>query len=132
MKKLSKQQKVILEYLFSLREGEDRIWGVPWYPSKAVPPDFDYTKSVSASFSRSIRRLEERGLVIRNNQKSGASLEGRARESKEIPFETVKRNSYGDVILDEKQRAILTKARTINLKLTDLGAEVAKRLSKEF
>jgi hypothetical protein len=133
-KKLSKQQKVILEFLYRLtKEGfADKIWGVPWYPSKAVPSDFKYTKSSSASFSRSIRRLEERGLVIRNNDRSGASLEGRVRESKEIPFETIKRDYNGDVILDKNRRAIVTKARTTKLKLTELGVEVAKRLSLEI
>ena len=130
-KKLSKQQKIILEFLFRLtKEGfEYKIWGVPWYPSKAVPPEFKYTKSTSASFSRSIRRLEERGLVIRNNQRSGVSLEGHVRESKDIPFETIKRDYNGNVILDDNRRAIVTKARTINLKLTELGIEVSKRLS---
>ena len=130
--KLSQQQKVILDYLLKIRKGLDeyraRSDGIPWYPSKAVPENFHYTRSVSASFSRSIQRLEERGLVVRDNHRSGADF-GLRRSDPSQHFQNFKVDYWGDAILEANGEPIPVNARTTRLQLTDLGIEIAKRLS---
>jgi hypothetical protein len=85
-----------------------RIWGVPL---KWLRGTKQYrTAADSAAFSRSIRRLEARGLVLRNNSNTGV-LSGpsqrRARRSIEEPI-----------------------ARADHLLLTDMGRQVAETVKK--
>jgi hypothetical protein len=68
-----------------------QFWGVEWYPSRWLDP---WTPAGSAVVSRTLRRLEQRGLVERKNERSGQST------------------------------------RTTNVRLTDRGREVTKRLTK--
>lgn len=45
---------------------ELRCWGVPWQPSRGAG---NWTATDRAVVSRSLRRLEQRGLVLRQNPK---------------------------------------------------------------
>jgi hypothetical protein len=74
--------------------------GVSWRPSKGAQ---EWTRSNAAAVSRSIRRLEERGLVRRGGSD---------------------RSSAG------KPRA--PRSRTTRLKLTELGREAAQQLTLEM
>ena len=48
------------------------VWGVPHRPSKPFVRDgYEWTRSMAASLSRSLRRLEARGLLERGNEISG-------------------------------------------------------------
>jgi DNA-binding MarR family transcriptional regulator len=54
-----------------------------------VPKKLDGTTADSAAFSRLVRRLEARGLVLRNNARNGVASgpsQGRARRSLEEPI----------------------------------------------
>jgi hypothetical protein len=112
--KLSRDQRCILEDLLAYyRNHEDagdgntaqvRIWGVPlkWLRGS----NQYHTAADSAAFSRSVRRLEARGLVLRNNARNGV-LSGpsrrRARRSIDEPI-----------------------SRADHLLLTDMGRQVAE------
>lgn len=116
--KLSSQQKSILmiwEFWMQLeQELEDDDfdnsdiyrWGLWWWPSKFYEKSGekpkDWTASDRADFSRSLKRLENRGLIIRNNHKNAP------RASIETP--PPKRTTY--------------------VKLTELGRKVATWLMK--
>ena len=75
---LSWAQRDILVYLWEETQryeahgdrGRDqaRGWGIPWRPSRIYR---DLTRSDRAAISRSIRRMEERGLLYRLNDWSG-------------------------------------------------------------
>jgi DNA-binding MarR family transcriptional regulator len=41
------------------------VWGVPWRSTRSATP------AVRAAVSRALKRLEQRGLVVRSNQVSG-------------------------------------------------------------
>lgn len=114
-KKLSWQQKRILKYLVEYMEwideygtefgrGEARNWGVPWKPGKW---NETWENTHAASYSRALRRLEKRGLVLRNNDISGRPDTGEARRSMDDPHN-----------------------RTVRVLITDAGWEVGKRLTK--
>jgi hypothetical protein len=104
--RLSQLQKVILGIVWDetvrletdlTARGQHRLlarvqyWGVEWHPGRYMD---DWTPADRAVFSRSLRRLEQRGLVERKNERTGEST------------------------------------RTTNVRLTDRGREVAKRLTK--
>lgn len=115
-RKLSKLQKWILSYLWEMttdieENGNDsaktdlRVWGVKWYPSTLHKT---WIASDRVGTSRALRRLEERRLVIRNNDIKGVPGEGGCRMSLDQP--APKRTNY--------------------VKLTPEGRETAKRLTK--
>ena len=104
--RLSQLQKVLLEVVWDETRrlettlearGEQgllarvRCWGVEWYPSRWLDGS---TPADRAVVSRALRRLEQRGLVERKNQRTGKP------------------------------------GRTTNVRLTDRGREIAKRLTK--
>lgn len=107
-RKLSDVQESILLYVYHIdAQLTMPWWGVNWQPKKACGLD-EWTRSDAASFSRSVRRLEERGLLFRDNGVSGVpALNGNRRTSIEEPPPT----------------------RANVLKLTDAGREMAKRLT---
>lgn len=71
---LSDQQR---DVLCAILEGYDRMadagevepWGVPWHSR-------GHTAAERASRSRTLRQLEERGLVVRQNRVSGPYRQG--------------------------------------------------------
>jgi len=80
--KLSRQQKRLLitslaywEYIEAngndLAKLELEFWGIPWHPAKRQD---NWTRADSVIISRSLRRLEHRGLVERKNNISGSRL----------------------------------------------------------
>jgi hypothetical protein len=75
-------------------------WGVWWRIGDSTPAE-------RAAFSRALKRLEERGLVLRQNRVAGAPGSGGLRDS-----------------------AAQLHIRTTNVQLTDMGREVAKRLTE--
>jgi DNA-binding MarR family transcriptional regulator len=100
MSKLSRLQREILKWLLNETEyteanGNDYArnelchWGVKWNPGRW---HYDWTRSDSASWSRTLQRLEIRGLILRTNQCSRGK-------------------------------------RATHIKLTEVGREVAKRLT---
>ena len=104
--RLSQLQKVLLEAVWDETcrlettleaRGEQgllarvRYWGVEWYPSRWLDDSMPADRAV---VSRALRRLEQRGLVERKNQRTGKS------------------------------------GRTTNVRLTNWGLEIAKRLTK--
>lgn len=114
VRKLSKRQKSLLLYLWKyyleLKEHERRpgfpsylkltdIWGIPWRVGGSP--------AAHSAISRSIRRLEERGLVLRQNRASGSPGRGNPRITKDdsIPL------------------------RSTHILLLPLGQEAAKRLT---
>jgi hypothetical protein len=87
------QRRILADLLVYYRNREEaggnsvaqvRIWGVPLKWLRGTKRD--RTAADSAAFSRSIRRLEARGLVLRNNSRNGVASgpsQGRARRSLE-------------------------------------------------
>ncbi len=118
-RKLSDLQKFILqtlEYLMQILtekiEAKDfyntdvRNFGLVWSPAvweKSGEPSKEWTPSKRADFSRSLRRLENRGLVIRNNCKNELQMCQKTSASK----------------------------RTTHVRLTELGRKVARWLINE-
>jgi hypothetical protein len=107
------QRRILADLLVYYRNREEaggnsaaqvRIWGVPLKWLRGTKRD--RTAADSAAFSRSIRRLEARGLMLRNNSANGV-LSGpsrcRARRSIDEPI-----------------------ARADHLLLTDMGRQVAE------
>lgn len=118
MCKMSWSQRSILCWILEVTEwreqnGNDHnkrrleFWGVHWQPSRGQQR---WTRSDSAAVSRSLRRLEARGLVIRDNAISGSPSADGSRKS-----------------LDE-----LPPKRACNVKLTELGRVVAKTVNKKY
>ena len=93
--KLSQHQRVILMSVYSLDQklrprytdpsmpavirAELDVWGVEWWPSTWWP------NVKPASVSRSLRELEARGLLLRQNQHSGSPGQGYARTRADEP-----------------------------------------------
>jgi hypothetical protein len=104
--KLSRAQRVLLRDLLRYSQGEESILvPVRWLRGSRQ----GWSSAESASFSRSLRRLEGRGLIIRTNQSTGiradASLGGgRVRTCLDEPYDN----------------------RTDHIILTDLGRQVAE------
>jgi DNA-binding MarR family transcriptional regulator len=80
VRKLSSRQMWLLALLLDLTETLSkesghkfyRVWGLPWHPGKWHRWTLEWghrewTLSDRAAFSRTLRRLEKRGLVIRDN-----------------------------------------------------------------
>lgn len=94
---LSSLQHCILSYLLDYTEWIEEnqlestlFWrrdGVPWQPSKLFKNESgEYTPAMRAAISKSVCRLEERGLVMRQNVMSGVpGLGGKVRKSQEDP-----------------------------------------------
>lgn len=108
--KLSQYQKRILQWVLEQTEwyetngneflrGEVAHWGVSWHDGVRR------TNAENASLSRSLCRLEERGLVQRRNHVSG--------------------DPHGTIGWDGHERH----TRTTHVRLTKVGREVAKRLT---
>ncbi len=100
-------------------------WGVRWYPSKIWDwsdwPD-GYSRSVAAAVSRAVVRLEKRGLVLRNNNKSGGTPDPQPA----LDFWTRKpimATGMSRISADQTPPA-----RCVNLKLTEAGREAARSL----
>ncbi len=90
------QRRILADLLVYYRRSEAaggtgaaqvRIWGVPLKWLRGTKKY--HTAADSAAFSRSIRRLEARGLLLRNSQRSGVASgpsQGRIRRSIEEPI----------------------------------------------
>jgi hypothetical protein len=100
------QRQVLIDIAgdYEARSGRERGWGVPigrW-------PDGLGTAAQRAAYSRGLRRLEGRGLILRQNIVAGCPATSKMRNSG--------RESHN---------------RTTHIQLTGLGVEVAKRLTKD-
>lgn len=106
---LSKMQVNIMLVLFEVynyqveRYGKQHVWGIPWIPSNYL----DMTDYKNASVSRALRRLEERGMILRDNDIHGTPDSNRPRTS-------------------VSQRP---PTRTTGVHMTNLGVETTKRLT---
>ncbi len=104
--RLSAEQNSILEWLFAnIPKSTTDAFGIRWMPGKW---GLTSTPSSRAAYSRSLKRLEERGLVLRQNQVSGNPYTQMARASKDEPHN-----------------------RTTHVQLTQLGEELAATLFSE-
>jgi hypothetical protein len=107
---LSISQKEILLYVWRETSRREKVfkargdhnllarlqyWGIEWYPSLVFQWGYEpWSPTDRAVCSRSLRRLEQRGLVERKNERTGASrrttnvrLTGRGRKiAKQIRF----------------------------------------------
>jgi hypothetical protein len=114
--KLSKDQRAILLHLYRLHlEAQPRIglapWGVTWKTSG--------TRSEQASISRSLRRLEARGLILRQNSRSGNNATAYPAPNGAMSFGRARQAGDG-------RRA---RSRTTDVLLLHEGVEVAERLT---
>jgi hypothetical protein len=112
--KLSRFQQAVLKWLLDAREAgvSDRFFGVRWSPGRDHRKAGQaWTAADRASWSRAVRRLELRGLVVRTNQSSG------------VPGDGPHKGQYRRVASEPHNR-------TTHLRLTALGIEAAKRLTK--
>ena len=67
-RRLSPLGEAILKWVYrEERSWRDDIWGVPWRPSRVGVE----TRTAQAVVSRAVQRLERRGLLIRQSQRSG-------------------------------------------------------------
>ena len=93
-------------------------WGPGRYAWESLRDgDGVHTRAHSAAISRALRRLEKRGLLMRGNESSGGSADGKSfRDSLDEPFISPRwvGNSKDGV----------SKARTVNIKLTALGYQM--------
>lgn len=102
---LSDDQQAILEWLLDNQPLSTRApWGIRWQPGKW---GLINSRSASAAYSRTLKRLEERGLVLRQNRQSGNPLTRCARETSDEPHN-----------------------RTTHVLLTEIGVQVAEWLTK--
>jgi hypothetical protein len=109
--KLSRQQRTILVWLYRVyaelkAAGYARIntFGIPW----RNPSANGFSRSEQASISRALKRLEQRELVLRQNEVSGCPTTGSCREWNTEPH-----------------------ARSTCVRLLPEGIRVAKRLTRE-
>ena len=114
-KKLSTEQKAILLWLLEQYETGNvdprhSAWGVPWRTSG--------TASARAVLSRSISRLEARGLVLRNNRSRGTEGPLRADPSGELT------TNWGV----RPDKSIPNPKRTTHVSLTTEGLKIAQSL----
>jgi hypothetical protein len=67
--KLSEMQKDVLYCLWWANQvgEEEDFWGVRWLRIRSESP----TRAQSAAYSRAVRRLEQRGILVRRNQYTG-------------------------------------------------------------
>lgn len=89
-------------------------------PYKVAP----HSRSSAASLSRAVRRLEDRGLVQRRNQRTGdrhqeATTEEDAVELRRLGWR-----------VQAGPNPITAHARTTHLRLTEAGAAVAKEITE--
>lgn len=112
--KLSKQQRDILCHFWRLYIDQREREASPGFPGGCriadtfgVPYRSSGEASFRASLSRAVARLENRGLVLRQNARSGSPGFGRCREHADDP----------------------KPIRTTNVSLTALGKAAAKRLT---
>lgn len=105
-KYLSDDQLSILEWLFdNVPTSNLAPWGIRWQPGKWGLTD---SPSSRAAYSRTLKRLEVKGLVLRQNQTSGSPVTQEARRSSAEPHN-----------------------RTTHVLLTELGVQVSKWLTKD-
>jgi hypothetical protein len=113
---LSKMQKFMLFTLYQWhlagRSVED--WGIPWRTTG--------TRSDQASLSRALRRLEERGLVLRQNQHGEGAIDGRPR------LDPIGRLRTSGFCRRDKDDGRVT--RTDHVVLLPAGLALAERLTK--
>jgi len=83
--------------------GRLAVWGVPW---QTHVRGSEWSPGKRASVSAALRRLEARGLLLRQNELSGSPLTGRARIHAAAPHN-----------------------RTVTVALTEEGRRVAKPLT---
>ena len=114
--KLSKLQKAILQRLFAYvaqRRAEgcrDSGPGLPagllFVPMKWLRLGVHKTKSESAAYSRALRGLEKRGLVIRSNLRSGMHRGPRRGAIRTSPDEPAPARSDHVILTPEGEAAI--------------------------
>jgi len=108
--RLSRQQQDVLAHLYRLYVDQaPGPFGVPWRTTG--------TRSGQASLSRALRRLETRGLVLRQNQVVGSP------DSVAVDPDGVSRPGYKRTSRDQRH------GRTTHVELTAAGIEVAKGLT---
>jgi hypothetical protein len=104
-RKLSEDQEWVLLWLVE-RQKEGYVsrgnWGVPWRGEPGL------SASDRASMSRTLRRLEGRGFVLRQNRTGGCPITRDRREGPESPHN-----------------------RTTHVQITEAGLTLAERLTKE-
>lgn len=111
---LSLQQRAILLHLFRIHKRHHQgVWGVPWGTSTS--------RTEAASLSRSLRRLEERGLILRQNIYSGNNATPHTAPDGRFVLGRVR--GVGD------QR--LAKSRTTSVTILPAGIELAERLTRQ-
>ena len=110
MSGLSAIQREILLYVYKVEPQQVHQWrGVSWRPRVACGLAAGaWSRADAAAFSRSVRRLEQRGLLFRDNEARGVpALGGMRRTTLAEP----------------------PPLRTTHLKLTDAGRALAQRLT---
>jgi len=112
---LSRMQTFMLLTLYQwhLARRYDKIWGLPWRTTG--------TRSEQASMSRSLRRLEERGLVLRQNERTG-NIDGRPRLD---PLGVLSTSEWCRRDKDDGRVA-----RTDHVQILPAGIALAERLTK--
>lgn len=114
---ISEQQVHVLQHLYRLQVQQQHSglclkWGVPWH-TKA-------SRSEQASLSRTLARLEARGLVLRQNQRTGNNA-----VMKPDPNGTL---SSGSVRAPGDAR--VPKSRTTSVLLLPAGIAIVERLTR--
>jgi len=104
VKGLSTDQKLLLALLFETHQERDAAgtlnnWGVPILASGSA--------SYRASTSRSLRRLEARGLILRHNDVTGAPGLDRMRRSASDPHRKTTHVAFTEIGLAYMQRLTL-------------------------
>jgi hypothetical protein len=100
------RENYILEHGNSFWKNEIKVWGIPWKVREIFGK---WTPSLAASASRALRRLENRGLVLRQNGWGGCPDTGETRKDKTDAHD-----------------------RTTQVLLTEEGREFAERLTKIY
>lgn len=105
---LSTLQIDILKWLHEQQDAFSHTIGAAWFSHWGTPwkGDASLTNSERAVASRALRRLEQRGLVLRNNGVSGSPGTGKARTAASDPHN-----------------------RTTNVRITDAGRALVQSLS---
>ena len=119
MEFLSQLQQDILRYLWQATQAAenpeaDTTWGVRWQPRQWLGDDAPQRSSLS----RCIRRLEARGLVVRQAQDRIPQ-----RDSGEDSFVALRYRGY---------LPVFTAGRTTHLQLTARGRAVAAQLAQAW
>lgn len=111
---LSKQQKYVLVHIYKLWiQMMPHHWGVRWATSSS--------RSGAASMSRTLHRLEERGLILRQNDVSGNNAVKHPTPDGTMSNGKVRQPGDG------RQKG----SRTLSVTMLPAGIELAERLTSQ-